>query len=279
MKIPIPEIDERFECMEDALEQIIRSCRIIVDKAYIICPSPTVDDIPSYVLSFINKILVQATTLVMIARERNDYNTVCAMVRMIADNVAALNLVYNCEEDEEKVLRHLLYVMDGVTVRYDALVGHPMHYDGKIPQEAYDQLKLQVQGAIDNTAHCISFCEKAIKTRTTYKIFKSQIDTLIKKRDWKFRELGNPNKKSYSWKEMYSKLDIKTGDEMFPYLSQYVHGLSVSNIAIGDPEDFNAPLSFAYCLIGWLFNYLLNVYGPHLGGYTREDILKIKAIL
>lgn len=279
MKIPIPEVDERYDCMEDALEQIISFSNIIVDKAYVIYPNSSVDDIPSYVLSFIRKILVQATTLVKIARERNDYNTVCAIVRMLADNVATINLVYNCKEDEEKVLRHLLYVIDGVSYRHDALVGHPMHYDGKISQETYDELKQQVQRAIDNTAQCISFCKKVIQVRDLYDTYKTHIDILINNKDWKYRELGKPNLRSYTWKEMYSKLNIKTGDEMFPYLSQYVHGLSVSNIALGDLEDFRAPLSFAYCLIGWLLKYLLNVYEPHIGDYSKEEILKILALL
>jgi len=275
MRIPVPEMDERFKCVEDALEHIIRLSSVIVDKAEKLCPPPMVADIPSYALAFIKKVLVQASTLVMVARERKDYNTVCAMVRMLADNMATLNLVYDCDDEEEKVLRHLLYVMDGVSSRHDALVGHPMHYDGRIPRETYDTLEKQVQGAIDNEAKCTRFCEDAIKARQPYQTHKEHIDKLIKKKDWKFKQIGQPQLKSYSWKEMYEKLDIKTGDEMFPFLSQYVHGLSVSNIALNDPEDFDAPLSFAVCLLGWLYYYLKKVYEPYIGEYTWEDIDKM----
>ena len=275
MRIPVPEMDERFECVEDAMEYIIRPCSVIVDKAEEICPPPMVADIPSYALAFIRKVLVQASTLVMVARKRQDYNTVCAMVRMLADNMATLNLVYGCDDDEEKVLRHLLYVMDGVSSRHDALVGHPMYYDGKIPRETYDALEKQVQGAIDNATKCINFCEDEIRKRAIYQTYSEHIDKLIEKKNWKFKELGQPQLKSYTWKEMYERLDINNGSEMFPFLSQYVHGLSVSNIALDDPDDFEAPLSFAICLLGWLFNYLRRVYEPYIGEYTWGDLYKM----
>ena len=74
---------------------------------------------------------------------------------------------------------------------------------------------------------------------------------------------------------MYEKLDIKTGSEMFPFLSQYVHGLSVSNIALNDPDDFDVPLSFAACLLGWLFRFLRKEYEPYVGEYTMEDVRKM----
>jgi hypothetical protein len=275
MRLPVPEVGERFDCFEDALEHIIRLSGVIVDKAIKRCPSPTVADIPSYALAFIRKVLVQSSTLVMVARERKDYNTVCAMVRMLADNMATLNLVYDCDDKEEMVLRHLLYVMDGVSERHSTLVGHPMHYDGKVPRETYEALKKQVQGAIDNAASCMSFCENGIKSRGMYQANREHIDKLINKKDWKYKQLGNSQLKSYTWKEMYEKLDIKTGAEMFPFLSQYVHGLSVSNIALNDPDDFDAPLSFAVCLLGWLFSFLRKEYEPYVGEFTMEDVRKM----
>lgn len=275
MKIPVPEVEERFDSTEDALEYILRLCNVIVEKAKCICPEPSVNDIPAYALEFCRKVLLQAMTLVKVAREREDYNTLCALVRILADNVATLNLVYNCEDNEEKALRHLLYVMDGVSLRHKTLIGHPMKYDGKIPREVYEALKVQVKGAIDNAANVISFCEKTIRSRVTYQNYQEHIDLLIERRDWKYRELGRIKAKSYTWREMYKNLEIKTGDEMFPFLSQYVHGLSVSNIALNDRDDFDAPLSFAICLAGWLLNYLRKVYEPHIGAYTMEDVKKV----
>ena len=43
MKIPIPEVNERFDSTEDALEYIVRLSNVIVDKSKKICPNPSVD--------------------------------------------------------------------------------------------------------------------------------------------------------------------------------------------------------------------------------------------
>ena len=42
-----------------------------------------------------------------------------------------------------------------------------------------------------------------------------------------------------------------------------------------DPDDFDAPLSFAACLLGWLFRFLRKEYEPYVGEYTMEDVRKM----
>lgn len=274
MRIPIPGVDERFENTEDVLEYILRFCNLIVEKAKQVCPNPAINDIPAYALEFIHKVLIQASTMVKISRDREDYNTVCALVRILADNIASINLIYGSEYTEEKTLRHVLYIIDGVSLRYKLLNGHPMQYDGTIPQESFDALKTQVEGAKENADNCIRFCTDAIKMLPVYVMRGSEVDTLIRTKNWKFKTVDKP-KESYTWKEMYGMLNIKEGQDMFSFFSQYVHGLSVSNIATGDKDDFQAPLSFAVCLVGWLLNFLRKEYEPHIEAYTMADIKKL----
>ena len=140
MRIPIPGVDERFSNTEDVLAYILRFCNLIVDKAKQVCPTPAINDIPAYTLEFIHKVLIQASTLVKISREREDYKTVCALVRILADNIASINLIYGSEYAEEKALRHFLYVIDGVSLRYTLLNGRTMQSDGTIPQESFDAI-------------------------------------------------------------------------------------------------------------------------------------------
>lgn len=76
--------------------------------------------------------------------------------------------------------------------------------------------------------------------------------------------------------ESVRKLDYSRGDR-----SDYTPDacppdyLSVSNIALNDPDDFDAPLSFATCLLGWLFRFLRKEYEPYVGEYTMEDVRKM----
>ena len=271
MRIPVPEMDARFNSTEDAIEHTIRICNVIVNKAKQVYSSTSVSDIPGYALEFCRKILIQVSSLVNVSRERKDYSTVCTLVRMLADNVATINLVYCQTDDEERIIRHLLYVLDGITDRYKLLEAREVQYNGTIPIDVFEALKAQVDGALENAKGCIEYCQKTLRRSPHYAHFPREMEFLIQRKNWKFKDLAAPNK-SYTWKEMYEMLEIKTGNEMFSYLSQYVHGLSVSNIVLNDEDDFDAPLSFAFCLLYKVFDFLRKVYEPHLGDYTWEDI-------
>lgn len=277
MNIPIPEITDCFGSIENAISSVIRYCNVIIEKAKKVCPNTSVNNVPSYALEFCGKTLVQATTLVKVVQEREDYNTVCALVRILADNISTIKLIYTAEDVEEKILRHLLYVMDGISIRYGYLKDYPKPYDGKIPKEIYDALCIQVQEAKNNASDCIDFCTKAIKSRPDYSAKHQCYDELIKYRNWKFKTIDKPKpKEAYSWKELYKKLEIKEAGEMFSYFSQYIHGLSISNIVLKDKDDFKTPLTFSFSLVGWIFNFLRKEYEPYIDKYTWEDIYKMR---
>ena len=74
---------------------------------------------------------------------------------------------------------------------------------------------------------------------------------------------------------MYQLLNVEDKGYMFSYFSQYVHGLSISNIALKDKDDFETPLALAFSLVGWVFNYLRREYEPYIGEYTMEDVIKM----
>lgn len=78
MKIPIHEVEERFGTIDQALANIISCCGVIIDKAKLVCPSTSVNDVPGYALEFCRKTLMQATTLFKVANEREDYSTTCS---------------------------------------------------------------------------------------------------------------------------------------------------------------------------------------------------------
>ena len=82
-------------------------------------------------------------------------------------------------------------------------------------------------------------------------------------------------KDAYTWNEMYQLLDVKDKGYMFSYFSQYIHGLSISNITLNDKDDFETPLAFAFSLVGWVFNFLRREYEPYTGAYTMDDVLKM----
>ena len=103
-----------------------------------------------------------------------------------------------------------------------------------------------------------------------YTTHKQQIEELIKKGhyNWKFISLDieplkiNNKNNVYTWKKMYSLLDLK-GQEYFfsSYQSSYVHGLSLSNMTImPNEENLGILLSIALALMVRLELYIRNYY-------------------
>ncbi len=94
----------------------------------------------------------------------------------------------------------------------------------------------------ENAQGCIKYCIDTIKKSPYYPTHQPGIDVLIQKRNWKFKTISEPEPRDgYSWKDLYQMLKINMADEMFPYLSQYIHGLSISNILLNDKDNFLIP--------------------------------------
>lgn len=274
MKIPIPEIDERYDSTEDALEHLIRICDVLLEKAMLTNGEVSVNNIPGYLLAFCEKVLTQARTFLDVVRKKTDFSSAMALLRILTDNISIIKLIYTAEDSEERVLRHLLYVIDGVNDRLKLLESRPLKYDGSIPLEVYNELNKQVQFAKENCRKCIDLCVASIKRLHVYTAYQLNVDALIRNNNWKYKNIERP-RQSYTWKEMYCLLDIRDFSDIFSYLSQYIHGLSVSNILIDSEDDFEPAMSFAYCLIGWLFTLLRRVYEPTIVAYTWEDIYRM----
>ena len=102
MRISIPEVDTQFETIEDALDDVLQRCQAIVAAAKPETEATSAHGIAAYELAFSQKVLVQASSFVKVARERNDYNSVCALVRILADNISILNLIYGNASEEER---------------------------------------------------------------------------------------------------------------------------------------------------------------------------------
>ena len=124
---------------------------------------------------------------------------------------------------------------------------------------------------------CINFCTNAIKARPDYSVKPQCYDKLIRYRNWKFKSIDKPKPQdSYSWNDMYNLLNINNNGYIFSFFSQYVHGLSISNLDLNDGDDFEASLVFAFSLLAIVYNFLRKEYEPCIGKYTMEDLYKMR---
>lgn len=203
----------------------------------------------------------------------HDYNSAMALVRYMADSICAFVLVYDCQNQEEQKIRHCLYVLDGVKQSIKEL-SYPIIKTEYISDSDYDLLKQQHDDAQKNRIEAMDYLLSQLNSYTL--IQQNPISqTIINNSDWKYKDITIKSSKDnrYTWKEMYSRLSLsEEGQSFISFLSQNVHGLSISNIIVeGSPEDFEPLNSFVYHLIHYsLLKTCINIFGKET---FRKEVL------
>lgn len=165
-------------------------------------------------------------SFVTVITETNDYNTACAIIRMIYDNWYSYVYVYLCTDGEERKLRYYLFVIDCINQRKETMLN--LH-DGY-------QIDPDINRIADST---IQDCDNAIRQYadlihglSLYSHHAAFIDKAIEKGCWQYKELKGDKPSGYKWSELYEHLSGKDTKAFLGYLSQYVHGLYASTLTI-----------------------------------------------
>lgn len=231
----------------------------LLSKLY---PSSEIDNIKGYQCKILQKCAHSFHTLYFVIANEHDYYAAGTIIRMLTDNLASYNLIYHEIDENLKILRHYLFILDGLAQRKKFLDNHKMKYDGNISKEEYGALEKQVSSSKVNTIGAIDFCEMAIRRLSFYESQKDNIETLMVKKNWQFIELSKP-KGHYKWEQLYRNLsDKKAFSDMAAYLSQFVHGLSLSNLTMDNtPSVFEPLLGFGIKLMGYAQKFIERDFG------------------
>lgn len=153
--------------------------------------------------------------------------------------------------------------MDGLQGRINNLPSD-LKYDGKIKKEEFEALSQQIESARNNYMGAYSCAEEEIKKLSIYESKKNTIDHLISKRNWRFKELSE-SPGTYKWTELYTYAELPLDSEFFSLLSEYVHGLSTSNLIVdSDNETFEPILSIASSLMGKVHEFIHHIYADDI---------------
>lgn len=220
-----------------------------------------IDDIDGFACQIAKKMVKSMRTLLAVCNRDKDYAVANSIIRMLADNMATFKLIYCQNEQNEKTYRHYLYILDGVSSRVK-LLPETILNDGKITKDEYAQLSKQINDIRNSDLKAIEHCEQFLNSHryaTEHPEFHAQT---IKNKNWKYKTLSctsNPNQNKYSWSEFYQLIDNRIDIQSFisSHLSQFVHGLSISNLSLCETEeDFYPIVSFGICIGGELLNEL-----------------------
>ena len=97
--------------------------------------------------------------------------------------------------------------------------------------------------------------ESALKT-----IDENAFTKIVEDRNWKFKEFKNYKKtgsNQYKWKDLYDLIGKCDNFDLLSYISQYAHGLSMSNLIINlDEQNIDGVLAEGVGLIDRMIHYL-----------------------
>ena len=196
--ISIPELDSEGLTYEEFFRVLFLLVKHEVAHLKDIYPSCSIDDIKAYPLQIAQRIVITSCTSHNIIEREKDFCSAMAILRVMADTLSSLYLIYK-EEGEKLYLRHYLYVMDGVNNRLKYLP-NSVDYDNKISNSEYDALCKQIESSKNNCNGTINHCVSEIQSLSFYHGQMYVIDKLIKSQNWKFKTFGSANRNnSYLW--------------------------------------------------------------------------------
>lgn len=212
------------------------------------------DDIDEIGLQIVAKTLRSLRTLVKVCSSDQDYVSACALLRMITDNISVYKLIYTNEDSVEKEYRHYLYVLDGISMR-ESLMLNDIEDEGHISQKDLEKLQRQYKEIRQSDSSVKQLCIDILNRHSYAVLYPDFHKQSLSSRNWKFKDkicVKEINRNKYSWQELYSGLNIKKDVVKFlsSFLSQFVHGLIISNISVQETDDeFEPILSIAIALL------------------------------
>lgn len=234
-------------------------------------------DLKGYVAHFCYIRLKSFDTFFKVVVEHKDYVTANCILRMLGDCVAIFRLIYGEPNPNYLLLRHALYVIDGCE-RNLAVLTEENIIDGCLPDEELKEARRRVRFNREHRQRLMHEAQELLTRSTLPLKDKASFDTIVKDRNWKFKEFKSSDKKynQYKWRELYDLIGKCQFYDLLSYISQYAHGLSMSNLVTGMNQDnFDGVVGEAVGLIDRLQQYTLDFFADEYQ-YIRLGLLEPK---
>lgn len=191
--------------------------------------SSSIEDTKHYQTVIIMKIVRMFHSLELLTKGTLDEVSARCLLRGILDSVTAYSFVYQREDENDMLFRHYLYALDGWREYKKSVI--------TISEE--NEYKDKEDYACD---YVIKQIEEKLRNHIYYSQDQTTAKFLIQNSNWKYESLKNPRSLKYG--EMYSVIGFnnKSIEYFQGYLSQFVHGLCLSNKPNTDSEQMKRVL-------------------------------------
>ena len=239
-------------------------------------PYASVQNLKGYVAHFCYLRLKSFDTFIKVVWEHKDYISSNCLLRMLGDSVAVFRLIYQEPDRDLLLLRHSLYVIDGCE-RNLVVIPEKDINEGCLPEDELKESNEAVRCNREHRQRMIREAQEILDASPLKNKDKAAFDKIVEERNWKFKEFKVYKKKGsnqYKWNELYKSIDCCKDFDLLSYISQYAHGLSMSNLVVElDEQNINGVVGEALGLIKRLHKYTLNFY-PEAQRLVLEGLLK-----
>lgn len=191
--------------------------------------SSSIEDTKHYQTIIIERIVQMFHSLELLTKDTLDEVSARCVLRGILDSVTIYSFIYQRTDVDDMLFRHYLYALDGWREYKKSVITISEENEYKDKEDyACDYAIKQIKEKLQNHTYYT-------QDRTTAKL-------LIQNANWKYESLQNP--RSYKFGEMYAVIgfDAKSINFFQGFLSQFVHGLCLSNKLIADSEQMKRVL-------------------------------------
>lgn len=217
----------------------------------------SVHDLLGYSAHFCYRRLISFDTFTKVVLEHKDYLAANCILRMLGDSVAVFHLVYLESDVDYRWLRHALYVIDGCEENMKVLTEGEIN-KGTMPEEELEMHNKGVRYNKELRQRLMNEAQEIINASPLRNKDKDAFDKIVKDRNWKFKEFKSYKRKGdnqFKWADLYKLIGRCEYFDTLSFISQYAHGLSMSNIVMDmNEENRDGVLGEALGLINKLNN-------------------------
>lgn len=258
--ITIPGLERFNGSYYDAYKAIYSLVAYEVEELRSKFPEKAINSIDGYKVGILAKIVFASCSFMVIIEQTHDYSSAATILRSIADNLASYILVYHEKDKDELLLRHYLFLYDGLNTRLNGRLAIKPNSNPSIPKIEEEMLQKTIKEATTNDEKAIAFCLANIRSNNLYKKHNTEVEYLINHKKWNYISLEKYKERN-TWEKMYPLINGKESSSVFiSYLSQFVHGLSSSNLIYetNDTNTFNELIGVGITFLGKINDFAQN---------------------
>ena len=224
----------------------------------------SVNDLKGYVAHFCDIRLKSFCTFFKVITEHKDYVTANCILRMLGDCVSVFHLVYMEPDKVLRLLRHCLYVLDGCERNLVVLPENSIM--SGLPEEEQNQANDLIRINREHRKRMMREAQELLDHSPLKQKDEKAFNRIVEDRNWKFKEFKDYNKKrikenQYQWRDLYEQIDYSGDYDLISYLSQYAHGLSMSNLVVQlDEQNCDGIIGEALGLLDRMNQYVLEYF-------------------